>query len=59
MARIYISPKMIAIMAENAKTSTEMELLLKLVKNTAHPYQIGWLQGKIERMKQQETKNND
>lgn len=50
---------MIAIMAENAKTSTEMESLLKLVKNTAHPYQIGWLQGKIERMKQQETKNND
>jgi hypothetical protein len=57
MANIHISPSMIAIMANNATTIEELQKLIELVKNTAHPYQIGWLQGKIEQMKHQENKS--
>ena len=61
MSKIHISPTMIAIIADNCKTVEDLQALLRLIEKTAHPYQKGWVQGKIEQMKQnnktqQETK---
>lgn len=62
MAKIHISPKMIALMVQNAKTSEEIQAVHDLVKESAHPYQLGWImEQKIkmqlqERQQQQETK---
>lgn len=62
MAKIHISPKMIALMVQNAKTSEEIQAVYDLVKESAHPYQLGWImEQKIkmqlqERQQQQETK---
>lgn len=62
--KIHISPKMIALMVQNAKTSEEIQAVHDLVKESAHPYQLGWiLEQKIKKIReeqqQQETKNND
>ena len=64
--KIHISPKMIALMVQNAKTSEEIQAVHDLVKDSAHPYQLGWiLEQKIKKIReeqqeqQQETKNND
>lgn len=53
MSKIHLSPTMIAIIADNCTTIQELQELIKLVQKTAHQYQINWLQGKIEKMKQQ------
>ena len=61
--KIHISPKMIALMVQNAKTSEEIQAVHDLVKDSAHPYQLGWiLEQKIKKIReeqqgqQQETK---
>ena len=62
--KIHISPKMIALMVQNAKTSEEIQAVHDLVKDSAHPYQLGWiLEQKIRKIReeqqqqqQQETK---
>jgi hypothetical protein len=61
--KIHISPKMIALMVQNAKTSEEIQAVHDLVKESAHPYQLGWiLEQKIKKIReeqqqqQQETK---
>lgn len=64
--KIHISPKMIAIMVQNAKTSEEIQAVHDLVKDSAHAYQLGWiLEQKIKKIReeqheqqQQETKND-
>ena len=43
MAKIHISPKMIALMVQNAKTSEEIQAVYDLVKDSAHAYQLGWI----------------
>lgn len=53
MSKIYLSPVMISIIADNCESIEDLKALIKLVKGTAHQYQINWLQGKIEKMKQQ------
>lgn len=65
--KLHISPKMIALMVQNAKTSEEIQAIYDLVKDKAHAYQLGWImEQKLkaelrERREQQheETKNND
>jgi len=62
--KIQISPKMIALMVQNAKTSEEIQAVHDLVKESAHPYQLGWiLEQKIKKIREEqqqpETKNND
>lgn len=52
MSKVHISPIMIAIIADNCKTIEDLQALLMLIEKTAHPYQIGWVQGKIENMRQ-------
>ena len=54
---------MIALMVQNAKTSEEIQAVHDLVKDSAHPYQLGWiLEQKIKKIReeqqgqQQETK---
>lgn len=63
--KIHISPKMIAMMVQNAKTSEEIQAVYDLVKESAHPYQLGWImEQKIKKIReenqqqQQETKND-
>lgn len=61
MANIHISPKMIALMVQNAKTSEEIQAVHDLVKDTAHAYQLGWIMEQKIKMQlrerqQQETK---
>lgn len=56
MSKIHISPTMIAIIADNCKTVQELQELIKLVQKTAHPYQISWIQAKIEKMKHEQVK---
>lgn len=65
MAKIHISPKMIALMVQNAKTSEEIQAVHDLVKDSAHAYQLGWIieqklkmQLRERQQQQQETKNN-
>ena len=63
MANIHISPKMIALMVQNAKTSEEIQAVHDLVKDTAHAYQLGWIMEQKIKMQlrerqQQETKND-
>ena len=41
--KIHISPKMIALMVQNAKTSEEIQAVHDLVKDSAHAYQLGWI----------------
>ena len=43
MANINISPKMIALMVQNAKTSEDIQGIYDLVKDKAHAYQLGWI----------------
>ena len=43
-------------MMHNCKTVQELQELIKLVQDTAHPYQISWLQGKIEKLKLEQVK---
>ena len=65
--KIHISPKMIALMVQNAKTSEEIQAVYDLVKDSAHAYQLGWITEQKLKMQlrekqqqqQQETKNND
>lgn len=53
MSKIFLSPVMISIIADNCESIEDLKALIKLIQDTAHPYQISWLQGKIEKMKQQ------
>lgn len=62
--KIHISPKMIALMVQNAKTSEEIQAVYDLVKESAHAYQLGWIMEQKIKMQlrerqEQETKNND
>jgi len=65
--KLHISPKMIALMVQNAKTSEEIQAIYDLVKDKAHAYQLGWImEQKLkaelrERREQQheEEKDND
>ena len=41
--KIHISPKMIAVMVQNAKTSDQIQAVYDLVKESAHAYQLGWI----------------
>lgn len=59
MNKIYISPTMISIIADNCKTIEDLQSLLKLVKKTIHPNQRGHIEAMIEKMKQQNKKNNN
>jgi len=43
MSKIHISPKMIALMVQNAKTSEGIQAVHDLVKDSAHAYQLGWI----------------
>ena len=53
--KIHISPKMIALMVQNAKTSEEIQAVHDLVKESAHPYQIGWiLEQKIKKIREEQ-----
>lgn len=53
--KIHISPKMIALMVQNAKTSIEIQAVHDLVKESAHPYQLGWiLEQKIKKIREEQ-----
>ena len=53
--KIHISPKMIALMVQNAKTSEEIQAVHDLVKQSAHPYQLGWiLEQKIKKIREEQ-----
>jgi len=61
--KIHISPKMIALMVQNAKTSEEIQAVYDLVKESAHAYQLGWIMEQKIKMQlrerqEQETKND-
>ena len=59
MATIHLSPKIMAIMVNNAKTSEEIQGIYDLVKDTAHAYQLGWIMEqklKMELRERQEKK---
>lgn len=58
MSKVHISPTMISIIADNCKTIEELQSLLELVKKTIHPYQKSHIQSMIEKMKQQQKKEN-
>jgi len=56
--KIHISPKMIALMVQNAKTSEEIQAVHDLVKESAHPYQLGWiLEQKIKKIREEKQIN--
>jgi superfamily II RNA helicase len=57
--KIHISPKMIALMVQNAKTSEEIQAVHDLVKESAHPYQLGWiLEQKIKKIREEQQESN-
>jgi len=59
MANIHISPKMIALMVQNAKTSEEIQAVHDLVKDTAHAYQLGWIMEQKIKMQLRERQQQE
>ena len=69
--KIHISPKMIALMVQNAQSSEAIQAVYDLVKDSAHTYQLGWImeqkikaelrerQEQQQSQQQQETKKKD
>ncbi len=57
--KIHISPKMIALMVQNAKTSEEIQAVYDLVKESAHAYQLGWIMEQKIKMQLRERQEQE